>query len=53
LAFDKNEVRFELLRIAVELAMHRARNGVYPDSLADLTPSKTDPVPVDPYTLYK
>ena len=49
-AFDRNNVRFDLLRLAVALERYKAASGDYPVTLDALVPAYLAEVPLDPFT---
>jgi hypothetical protein len=46
---DRANTDFELIRTAAALAVYRAKHGVYPKQLSDLTPDVQDQLTADPY----
>ncbi len=56
-AEDRANANLELVRTVAAIAIHRAPNGSYPETLEELVPAAIDRLPVDPYSgqpfLYK
>ena len=47
---DFSRARFECLQAVVALQLHKAREGLYPAGLDELTPELLHEVPIDPFT---
>jgi hypothetical protein len=49
-AEDRSQASLQLLQVAAALAIHRAENGAYPDTLDEISADLRAELPVDPFT---